>query len=177
MNSATTGTTNIGLLPATVVTNTPPPIVVVNGEKFRSLSYQSLSSFRFNVSDEMSRPEAEPLVATARVLDQIPPELKAMNEKAVALTGYMLPVKTSEGLVTDFMLLPNTMGCCYGRMPRINEIIIVNTSGKGVKLLKDIPVSVRGTFHVGAIRNNNYLIGIYQMDCERVVEANSLTAK
>ncbi|HUK81290.1 MAG TPA: hypothetical protein VLZ12_01525, partial [Verrucomicrobiae bacterium] len=64
-----------------------------------------------------------------------------------------------------------------GRMPRINEIIIVNTSGKGVKLLKDIPISVLGTFHVGAIRNHNYLIGIYQMDCERVVEANSLTAK
>jgi hypothetical protein len=170
-------TNSVGLTPAAPVTNKPPAFVTVDGDKYRWLSYQQLASFRFNVTDEMSRPEADPLAATARVLDQIPSEVKAMNEKAAALTGYMLPVKTSEGLVTDFMLLPNTLGCCYGRMPRINEIIIVNTSGKGVKLLKDIPVSVLGTFHVGAIRNNNYLIGIYQMDCERVVEVNSLTGK
>jgi len=43
--------------------------------------------------------------------------------------------------------------------------------------MKDVPVSVLGTFHVGAIRNNNYLAGIYQMDCERVVEASALNSK
>lgn len=170
-------TDNAGLIPAAAVTNRMPAFVTVEGGKYRSLSYQQLASFRFNVTDEMSRPEADPLTATARVLDQIPPEVKAMNEKAVVLTGYMLPVKTSAELVTDFMLLPTTIGCCYGCMPRINEIIIVNTSGRGVKLLQDIPVCVLGTFHVGAIRNNNYLIGIYQMDCEQVVEANTLITK
>ena len=176
-NHSATATNNIGLSPAAVVTNPLPPIITVAGDKYRSLSYQSLASFRFNVSAEMSRPDADPLVATARVLERIPGEVKTMNERAVALTGLMLPVKWNEGLVTDFMLLPNTMGCCYGRIPRINEIIIVNTSGKGVKLMKDVPVSVLGTFHVGAIRNNNYLAGIYQMDCERVVEASALNSK
>jgi hypothetical protein len=170
-------TNNASLPPAAAVTNELPAFVTVDGDKYRSLSFQQLAAFSFNVTDEMSSQDANVLVATVRVLKQIPTSVKAMNKSAVALTGFMLPVKWSEGLVTDFMLLPNQMGCCYGRMPRLNEIIIVNTSGKGVKLLKDIPVCVLGRFHVGAIRNNNYLVGIYQMDCERVVEANTLSTK
>ena len=162
---------------AAAITNALPTFVTVEGETYRSLSFQELASFPFKVTDEMSSPDANALVATLRVLEQIPAAVKSVNERAVALTGFMLPVKWSAGLVTDFMLLPNTMGCCYGRMPRINDIIIVNTTGKGVKLMKDVPVVVLGTFHVGAVRNNNYLIGIYQMDCERVVEPSALTSK
>jgi hypothetical protein len=168
---------NPGLPPAAAVTNELPAFVTVDGDKYRSLSFQQLAAFRFNVTDEMSSQDANMLVATVRVLEQIPTSVKAMNKSAVALTGFMLPIKWSEGLVTDFMLLPNQMGCCYGRMPRINEVVIVNTAGQGVKLLQDIPVSILGTFHVGAVRNNNYLVGIYQMDCERVVEANTLSTK
>ena len=178
ITNVSAGATNSSSLPlAKVVTNALPASVTVNHKQYRSLSYRELSSFRFNITAEMSAADANPLAATAQVMAQIPAEVRVLSEKPVALTGFMLPVKMSEGLVTDFMLLPNQMGCCYGRMPRINDVIIVNTSGKGVKVIKHVPITVLGTFHVGAIRNNNYLIGIYQMDCERVVEASSLTAK
>ena len=37
-----------------------------------------------------------------------------------------------------------------------------------------IPITIAGTFHVGAIRNDGRLIGIYQMNCEQVIEAATL---
>lgn len=168
----TNGTDSLGgwtaVLFAAGVTNASPSMVSVNGETFRLLPYSFLTSFRLDLHDEMT---------TAQTLGKIPGEVKAYNEKSVAVTGYMLPIKVNEGLVTDFLLLPNTLSCCYGTTPRINEIIVAKTTGKGVKAKKDIPISVLGTFHVGAIRNNEHLIGIYQMDCERIVEPNSLITK
>lgn len=167
----------VGLPLAPLVTNTAAASVTIEGEKYRTVSFGQLAGFRFKITEDILSMNTDAQVATGKVLEQIPPDLRKLNEQAVALTGYMLPVKLHEGLVTHFMLLPNTLGCCYGRKPRINDVVIVNTAGKGVKAMKDIPITIAGTFHVGAIRNNDRLIGIYQMDCERVVEASSLTSK
>ena len=43
-----------------------------------------------------------------------------------------------------------------------------------MKAVQDVPMSVLGTFHAGALRNNGYLIGIYAIDCDRVVEPKDL---
>jgi hypothetical protein len=176
-NLSAADTNLIGLPLAPLVTNTVPRTVVIAGETYKGVTFGQLAGFSFQVTKEIGSKYTEPLVATAKVLEQIPPDLKELNEQAVALTGYMLPVKLNEGLVTNFMLLPNTLGCCFGRMPRINEFVIVNTTGKGFKPMKDIPITIGGTFRVGAIRNEYRLMGIYQMDCEQVVEASSLTAR
>jgi hypothetical protein len=176
-NLPVSDTNKIGLPLASEFTNVVSRPVTIGDDTYRMTSFGQLAGFRFKVSQDILSMETEAQVATGLVLEQIPVEVKQLNEQAVALTGYMLPVKLKEGLVTDFMLLPNTMGCCFGRMPRINEVIIVNTTGQGFKSLKDIPITVAGTLHVGAIRNDNRLIGIYQMDCEHVVEAAALNPK
>lgn len=173
-NVLSSDTNQIGLPLAPEVTNVVARTVAIAGDKYQMVSFGQLAGFVFTVSEDILSMETDPVLATSKVLQQIPPELKKLNERAVALTGFMLPVKMNDGMVTDFMLLPNTMGCCFGRMPRINEIIIVNTTGKGFKHFKDVPITIAGTFHVGAIRNDNRLIGIYQMDCEKVVEASTL---
>jgi hypothetical protein len=36
----------------------------------------------------------------------------------------------------------------------------------------DVPVSIEGTLHVGAMRENGYLVGIYQMDGDKMVDGN-----
>jgi hypothetical protein len=71
-------------------------------------------------------------------------------------------------MVTEFLLLKNQMGCCFGISPGINEWIDVRTSGKGVNPLMDDLLTVYGTLHVGEVRENGYLTGIYRLDCERV---------
>ena len=83
----------------------------------------------------------------------------------------MLPVQTREGLTTDSPLLRNQSACCYGVMPRINEWAVVRTSGKGVKVTMDTPVTVLGTFHVEEMRENGTLTSIYQLDCDRVINS------
>jgi len=173
-NPPASATNLVGLPLAPEVTNTTLQAVQIEGDTYQFSSFGKLAGFGFRLTEEMLSMEIDPQVAKVKVLEQIPPDIKKLNERAVALTGYMLPVKLHEGRVTDFMLLPNTTACCYGRMPRINEIVIVNTTGKGFKPMKDIAITIAGTFHVGAIRNDNRLIGIYQMDCEHVVEAASL---
>ena len=35
--------------------------------------------------------------------------------------------------------------------------------GRGVNELKDIPITVFGTFKVGAIVENDYVVGLYEM--------------
>ena len=40
--------------------------------------------------------------------------------------------------------------------------------GKGVKPVMDQAITMQGTLKVGAIRENGYLVGIYQMDGEKM---------
>jgi hypothetical protein len=176
-NILSADTNKLGIPLAAVVTNATARVVTIAGDKYQMTSFGQLAGFPFKITTEILAVESDPLLATSKVLEQIPAEVKKLNERAVALTGFMLPVKFNEGLVTDFMLLPNTMGCCFGRMPRINEVIIINTTGKGFKHLKDIPITIAGTFHVGAIRNDGRLIGIYQMDCEQLVAATTINSQ
>ncbi len=167
----------VRLPPASELANAPRSEVTIGGNPYLTVTFRQVSNFPFSVTPEMTRPDANPAAATARVLEQIPPAVRGLEGKEVALNGFMLPVKMNEGLVTDFVLLPNTMGCCYGRMPRINEMIIVNTAGKGFKPVQNVLLTIAGTFHVGAIRKNNYLIGIYEMDGKGMIEAAALSSK
>jgi hypothetical protein len=61
--------------------------------------------------------------------------------------------------------------CCYGTVPKITEWVSVKTAGKGVKPIMDQAVNVQGTLKVGAMRENGYLVGIYEMDGERLTES------
>jgi hypothetical protein len=98
---------------------------------------------------------------------QIPAAIKQLNGRKVVVTGFMLPVKMDdkEALTTEFLLLKSQLLCCYGVAPQANEWIVVEMP-KGTKALKDVPVSFRGTLHVGAMFESGYLTGIYSLDGE-----------
>jgi len=57
--------------------------------------------------------------------------------------------------------------CCYGVVPKINEWISVKMQGRGVKAVMDQPVTLYGTLHVGEMRENGYLVGIFALDGEK----------
>ena len=85
----------------------------------------------------------------------------------------MLPLKVEGGLVTELLIMKDQSMCCYGNVPKITEWVNVKTSGSGIKPIMDQPISILGTLHVGAMRENGYLIGIYQMDGEKVVDSGN----
>ena len=115
----------------------------------------------------------KPVIKRTNTVDeadkQIPPAIKAYDQKEVLIKGFMVPTQVDGDKASEFMILQNQMSCCFGVAPRINELVTVKVPGKGVPLIMDQPVIVKGTLHVGTIRDaDGFIIGVYQMDGEKV---------
>jgi len=129
------------------------------------IGFDRLASFEFTAPEDQSKaPAAEA---------QIPEKVRELNAKQVTVTGFMMPVKMNEGLVTEFLLMKDAQMCCYGVMPKINEWVIVKMVGKGVPPLMDIPITFQGRLQVGQIYEGGYLTGLYLLEGERRVESKS----
>ena len=129
------------------------------------VGFDKLSSFKYDVPDE--NPDS-PFAKGKDPDTQIPEAVKAFSGKRVSLKGFMLPLKVEQGLVTELLIMRDQSMCCFGTVPKINEWVSVRMTGKGIKPVMDQAVSLVGTLKVGAIRENGYLVGIYQMDGERM---------
>ena len=137
-------------------------------DDFVTAGFDLLSGFPLVLGGDIFGPPVDPDRASRIIREKIPASVKALSEKRVVTQGFMLPMKMKDGLAVDFLLLRNQMACCFGGTPGITEWIRVRTTGKGVKPVMDIPIFVFGTFHVGEIRENGFLSGIYEMDCEKI---------
>jgi len=138
---------------------------LVDGE-FLPLTFDKLASFEYEVPEEEYDPDKKP--DPKNNPDQIPPEIKALDKKRVALKGFMLPLKVEDGLITELLIMRDQSMCCYGTVPKINEWVSVRMTGKGVKPIMDQAVTIYGRLKVGEIRENGYLVGIYEMDGEKL---------
>ncbi|MDB6021569.1 MAG: hypothetical protein JWQ04_1426 [Pedosphaera sp.] len=143
----------------------PPATTILAGDNYPPVGFDQLASYNFQIDDTpfTNQPAAD------KANDQIPARVKAFDEKKVAIKGFMLPLKVSAGVVTEFLIMKDQSMCCYGSVPKITEWVSVKTTGRGVKPIMDQPISILGTLHVGAMRENGYLIGIYQMDGDKLV--------
>lgn len=130
---------------------------------FATLGFDKLSSFRYEVPDDSSKPSA-----AGDPDQQIPAAVREFNNKRVALKGFMLPLKVEAGVVTEMLLLRDQSACCFGATPKINEWVSVKMVGGGVKPIMDQAVTLYGTLKVGAIRENGYIVGIYELNGEKM---------
>lgn len=135
-------------------------------DDYLSVNFDKLASFNFEIPDELPGTNQ---VATAQSKDQIPPDIKALDQRNVALKGFMLPLKVEAGLVTEMLIMRDQSMCCYGTVPKINEWVSIKMTEKGVKAIMDQPVTIFGKLSVGEMRENGYLVGIYAMEGERMV--------
>lgn len=133
-----------------------------------SVGFDQLSGFPFDVTDQMLAAPTNAAAASLKTLAQIPDAIKALNDKEVSVRGYMLPTVFDDGLATDFLILRNQNMCCYGMIPNITEWVNVRMVGKGVKAIMDQPVTVSGRFHVGDVRENGSLVGIYSLEADEL---------
>lgn len=99
----------------------------------------------------------------AQSVRQIPAEIAQLDGQNVSVTGFMLPVRLKEGLVTEFLLVSDPMVCCYGAVPKVNEWITVRLAD-GIEPLMDVPLAFAGVLRVGPVLDNGYLTTIYEMD-------------
>jgi hypothetical protein len=144
---------------------TPPAPQVEDG--YLKLGFEQLASYPFTPPsfDPTADPKAKPPTGE----EQIPPTVKSWNGKKAMITGFMVPVKMDKGLVTEFLLMRNTMACCFGTVPNMNEWVIVKMK-KGVQPMMDVPVAFYGELKVGAMFENGYMTGLYELDGERMGE-------
>lgn len=130
--------------------------------------FDKLAGFSFKVSDDMIIGVGDAVANSREITGQIPESVRALNEKDVSITGFMLPTKVDAGKVTEFLLLKNQSMCCYGLTPNLNEYVSVRLTGTGVTPVMDRLITVTGKLHVGEMRQSRLLVGIYQMDGEKV---------
>jgi hypothetical protein len=126
-------------------------------EGYENVGFDRLAAFDY------TPPESE-----TAVKDQIPEKIKALDQKKVAVTGFMLPTKMEKGLVKEFLLVKDAMMCCYGAMPKVNEWVVVKMNGAGVKALMDMPITFEGKLRVGEMFENGYLTGVYLLEGDRM---------
>ncbi|HZV35187.1 MAG TPA: DUF3299 domain-containing protein [Verrucomicrobiae bacterium] len=134
---------------------------------YLAVGFDKLASYNFEVDNS---PATNVTPATDKANDQIPARVKSLDNKKVSIRGFMLPLKVSKGVVTEFLIMKDQSLCCYGSVPKITEWVSVKTPAEhGVKSIMDEPVNIEGTLHVGAMRENGYLIGIYHMDGDKLI--------
>jgi len=136
---------------------------------FALAGFDILSGYNIEISDELLGPVTNNLAeVSARTEALIPAKVKALDKKRVALKGFMLPLKVEGGLVTEMLIMKDQSMCCYGTVPKIHEWVSIKMTEKGVKPTMDQPVTLFGKLHVGEMRENGYLTGIYRMDGEKM---------
>lgn len=150
------------LLPLLLRAEAPAP-EMDNG--YLRLGFDRLAGYKFTAP--AFDPAADVKATPPGGEEQIPAEVKAWNGKKAVVTGFMLPVKMQDGLVTEFLLVKDPMMCCYGVVPNMNEWVVVKMT-KGVKPLMDVPISFYGELKVGALFENGYMTGIYLLNGEKM---------
>lgn len=154
---------------ASSVSNAPADVVVKSGSTFAAVGFDKLSAFNFEISDEILQSGTTNAAAVAaKTAELIPKAVRDFDQKRIALKGFMLPLKVEGGKVTEMLIMRDQSMCCYGSVPKINEWVSVRMVGDGVKPIMDQAVTLYGTLHVGEMRENGYLVGIYKIDGEHL---------
>lgn len=95
----------------------------------------------------------------------IPETVRKLDGRRVSISGYMLPIQMEAGRVKQFLILRNQMACCYGVAPAPNEWIVVRCK-TGILPSLDMVTTFSGALRVGAMREQGYFIGIYELELE-----------
>jgi hypothetical protein len=122
----------------------------------------------FKVLAGFHLPDAIFKAKPGHVLAFIPGSVRKLDGREVALTGFMLPIKIHNRLVTEFMLLRTQNTCCFGIPPELDEVVEVLKIDAPSKVQMDTPITVVGHLHVKERWEGTFLCSIYQMDAERV---------
>jgi hypothetical protein len=124
--------------------------------------FDKLAAFQIRVFYKMTN--AVTFASTPVLSGTIPDRIKSYDGQSVAVQGYMLPTKLADGKVTDFLLMRNRMFCCFGKPLALNEWVCVRMTDKGIQSIMDQPVTIYGKLHVGEIKENGQISGIYRLD-------------
>ncbi|MDP6754454.1 MAG: hypothetical protein QGF56_12265 [Verrucomicrobiota bacterium] len=132
---------------------------------YEGVTFDKLASFAYEVPLDPVTNKVE----LAKLNAQIPESIKSLDRKPVAIRGFMLPLKVENGLVTELLIMRDQSMCCFGTVPKINEWINIRMAGDGVQPIMDQAITLMGQLKVGEVLENDYLVGIYEMEGDRMI--------
>ncbi len=135
------------------------------------ISFKELSAFQVEVDFVAQSSKGLNLSEfQARLRQEIPEEIWALNNRVVAIEGFIIPVDFAAQTTPEFILVVDPMVCCFGQIPQIHEWLQVDSKTNPVHLaLVDIPVLVTGVLSIVPTWDGEILTGLYHL------KANSTT--
>ncbi len=132
-----------------------------------SIQLSDLSAFDYQPevpesSDRVVRADKEYL------LSFMPEPILKLNNKSISITGYMMPIKSDGQIVQEFLLVPNTMACCFGVMPSYNEFIYVKMAGPGALAVDNVPITLYGKLSIEETWENGFFSHLYAIRGQKV---------
>jgi hypothetical protein len=140
--------------------------VKVGGEEYQVADFQYLASFPLETPTIKVSSEAD----IAKFESQIPASIKGLEGKKVMVRGFMVPVKDIQGRTTEFLIVRDQPTCCFSGMTTITEFVTIKVPSPGVETILDQPLTVQGKLHVGAQMDSGYILGVYKMEGEKLVD-------
>lgn len=141
--------------------------------KYLKVTFNALGSYPYEVPD----PDAILASPTPNkpLKEQIPAKLKDLNNQEAVVVGFMVPVEVNnKGGVKSFALTQNQMYCCFGVPPSMNEWVMVTMDGEPAKYYSDMPVAAFGKLEVGEEFEDGYVMSVYRIKCEKVMDVREL---
>jgi hypothetical protein len=159
-------------LPASVLPSSPTNVVrlpTAAARRFEPFGYTP-TSFTVLARFFPEVPTAGTVEARWEELkQQVPRDVLDLDGKQVAITGFMLPLSLENGRTKQFLLLRTQSACCFGMVPRVNELILVGmSSGDGVVPKPDTPIIVGGKLRLKWVGGGGQLTTIYEIEGDRV---------
>jgi hypothetical protein len=130
-------------------------------------SFTLLARFLLNAPETRAGSTGASTETWEEVRRQIPDDVLRLDGRKVALAGFLLPLSLNNGRSTEFLLLRNQSACCFGLVPRVNELVFVKMAPPGVTPRVDVAVVVAGTLRLKWIGEGGQLTGIYEIAAER----------
>lgn len=119
---------------------------------YRAVTMAELASFKLNSQKPENLPKPED---THFIDNQIPAKILKLTDTPIQIEGYIYPLELEGDKAVVFLLLPGQMGCCFSKMPELNEYLYVEMEG-GIEIQSDVPTMVFGTLTMGDKVYNNY---------------------
>ncbi|GMV79836.1 MAG: hypothetical protein AMXMBFR7_10200 [Planctomycetota bacterium] len=144
--------------------------VAQESRRFKQVTFDLLAGFIYNDPNQITTMFQPAPGEPAAQADQIPATIQALDTQEVAVQGFMYPLKVDGGSVKAFWLMRNQSLCCFGQVPRLNELVFVQVKNeKGVEWYNDAIVTVYGKLEVGEKRNKDGIVtSLYRMETETV---------
>ncbi|MEM7165792.1 MAG: DUF3299 domain-containing protein [Planctomycetota bacterium] len=136
------------------------------GKKYEAVTFGVLSDFDAPIAG------VRPLDSKEDRRASVSAEVEALVGKKIAIEGFMVPYEFDGTNIRVFYLCANNIaGCCFGALPKVNEVIEVHMDkdAKPFDKAPIAPVIVAGTFEIDEVNDPvEGLICLFKMSAQAV---------